>query len=136
MVEDLVGDHIVLQGDGGAVALTIAQRRDIAVRIMHMLVSGEGRKEITDIVGNLVVVNCDAVLNAQFAPLTTGKALADALAPIAPGVDLRAIVPEALIGQIDGEFALRRDLSRPATAADEDPIEAAMRSNWGKGGPQ
>ena len=137
MTEDLVGVHIVLRREGAAVAVTIAQRRSVALSVIGDICAGApGKKQFWDVVGNPVVVDNAAVLYIQLVPLVSGKPLLDSLAPVAPGVDLKAIVPEALIGQIDGEFALRRDLSRPATAADEDPIEAAMRSNWGKGGPQ
>jgi hypothetical protein len=122
--DDLVGLHILFQREGApALAMTVAMRRSVALTCIEQLVSMPGRARLDDVVGNPVVIDCDAVVNAYLVTLEAGPKLLSALQPIAPGTDLAALVPEALVRT---EPAPKPQDGKPPTAADQDPIEAAM----------
>ena len=128
-MDDLVGVRIAQGADGGVL---IVQRRSEALETIAALdrnapPDGTGRRGLLfyDVVGNPVFVDLDKTTMAGLTEMPGGDVLRALLAPIPPGFDLAALVPEAL-----QKPAVVEGVKTPS-AADEDPIEAFM-SNWGR----
>ena len=125
MTEDLVGIHVVMQKPGSAAtAVVIVQRRAAALEAIDAIWTASGKVRIHDIVDNPTVVDAPNVVTAALCQVATGAALLQHLAPIHPEMmsHLADIVPEAL----ERPAQTAQASERRATAADMDPIEAAM----------
>lgn len=125
MTDDLVGVHIVMQKPGSpATAVVLVMRRAQAIETCDALWTASGKVRLYDVVNNPTIIDSQTVLTASLCSIATGAALLQHLAPIAPDMmrRLAEVAPEALERPAQTEQAP----GRRATAADTDPIEAAM----------
>ena len=123
--QDLVGIHVVMQKPGSAAtAVVIVQRRVAALEAIDAIWTASGKVRIHDIVDNPTLIDAPNVVTASLCQVATGAALLQHLAPIHPEMmsRLAEIVPEAL----ERPAQTAQASERRATAADMDPIEAAM----------